>query len=61
MVSKKVSKETRNVMNSAGMKIGWTYEMRGNFRCEYVLLWLEPFFGSEGWGFESLRARQYLA
>ena len=48
-------------MNSDGNENWVDLGYEGKIRCEFVLLWLEPFFGSEGWGFESLRARQYLA
>ncbi len=44
-------------MNSGAKKVGWTGISRRNSSPESILFCLAPFFGSEGWGFESLRAR----
>ena len=43
-------------MNSGAKKAGWTGISRRNSSPESILFCLAPFFGSEGWGFESLRA-----
>jgi hypothetical protein len=45
-------------MNSGGKKSGQTPVSTSSISSESILFCPAPFFGSEGWGFKSLRARQ---
>ena len=45
-------------MEPHGMKSRKAFKKLASTPCQYMLLWIGENFGSEGWGFKSLRARQ---